>query len=165
MTQTYLLELANYNIWANHKLTDWLSQISVEQYEQPLVGSFKNIYETTLHIVAAEQIWHQRLRNDTPQWLVTTFEGDRAMMLEIWKRTSNDLKTYIFDLSEVKLMESFAFNTRDGVPYYMERYKALVHVFNHSTFHRGQLITLLRQVGFMGVGSTDLIDFYREITV
>ena len=162
MTKTYLLELADYNIWANDKLTDWLSQISVEQFEQPLVGSFNNIHETTLHIVAAEQIWHQRLVNNVSEWLGITFEGDRTMMLEIWKRTSADLKTYILDLPEEKLMENFAFNTRDGTPYYMERYKALAHNFNHSTFHRGQLITLLRQVGFTGVSSTDLINYYRK---
>ena len=162
MTKTYLLALADYNIWANNKLTDWLSQISVEQFEQPLVGSFKNIHETTLHIVAAEQIWHQRLVNNVSEWLGITFEGDRTMMLEIWKKTSADLKTYILDLPEEKLIENFAFNTRDGTPYYMEQYKALAHVFNHSTFHRGQLITLLRQVGFTGVGSTDLINYYRK---
>ena len=162
MTKTYLLELADYNIWANNKLTDWLSQISVEQFEQPLVGSFKNIHETTLHIVAAEQIWHQRLVNNVSEWLGITFEGDRTMMLGIWKITSTDLKTYILDLPEEKLMDNFAFNTRDGTPYYMEQYKALAHVFNHSTFHRGQLITLLRQVGFTGVGSTDLINYYRK---
>ena len=163
MTKKYLLELADYNIWANNKLTDWLSQISVEQFEQPLVGSFKNIHETTLHIVAADQIWHQRLVNNVSEWLGITFEGDCAMMLETWKRTSIDLKTYILDLPEEKLMENFAFNTRDGTPYCMEQYKALAHVFNHSTFHRGQLITLLRQVRFTGVGSTDLIGYYRTL--
>jgi uncharacterized damage-inducible protein DinB len=163
MTKTYLLELADYNIWANDKLTNWLTQISSEQFEQPLVGSFKNIHETTLHIVAAEQIWHERLQNNVSEWLGFTFEGDKALMLEIWKRTSNDLKQYIHDLPEENFTEKFAFSTRDGTPYFMERYKALVHVFNHSTFHRGQLITLLRQVGFTGVSTTDLINYYRTI--
>ena len=163
MTKTYLLALADYNIWANDKLIDWSSQISLEQFEQLLVGSFKNIHETTLHIVAAEQIWHERLVNNVSEWLGITFEGDRALMLETWKRTSHDLRQYISDSSAEELMEKFAFSTRDGTPSYMERYKALAHVFNHSTFHRGQLITLLRQVGFTDVSSTDLINYYREI--
>jgi uncharacterized damage-inducible protein DinB len=161
MNKTYLLELADYNIWANDRLTDWLSQISQEQFEQHLVGSFKNIHETTLHIVAAEQIWHQRLENKVSEWLGFTFQGDRTAMLATWKRTSHDLKRYILDSSDEKLLEKFDFTTRDGTPFYMERYKALAHVFNHSTFHRGQLITLMRQVGFTGVGTTDLINFYR----
>jgi uncharacterized damage-inducible protein DinB len=162
MTKTYLLELANYNIWANDKLTNWLTQISSEQFEQPLMGSFKNIHETTLHIVAAEQIWHERLQNNVSEWLGLTFEGDKELMLKTWKRTSHDLKQCIQDLPEEKLMEKFAFSTRDGTPFNMERYKALAHVFNHSTFHRGQLVTLLRQVGFTGVSTTDLINYYRE---
>jgi uncharacterized damage-inducible protein DinB len=162
MTKTYLLELADYNIWANDKLTDWLLQISLEQFEQPLVGSFKNIHETTLHIVAAEQIWHQRLQNVAPEWLASSFKGDRNLMLQTWKRTANDLKQYILDSSDEKLVEKFHFTTRDGTPFFMERYKALAHVFNHSTFHRGQLITLLREVGFTDVSTTDLINFYRE---
>jgi uncharacterized damage-inducible protein DinB len=90
-----------------------------------------------------------------------TFQGDRTAMLATWKRTSHDLKQYILDSSDEKLLEKFDFTTRDGTPFYMERYKALAHVFNHSTFHRGQLITLMRQVGFTGVGTTDLINFYR----
>jgi uncharacterized damage-inducible protein DinB len=161
MNKTYLLELADYNIWANDRLSAWLSQISQEQFEQHLVGSFKNIHETTLHIVAAEQIWHQRLENKVSEWLGFTFQGDRTAMLATWKRTSHDLKRYILDSSDEKLLEKFDFTTRDGTPFYMERYKALAHVFNHSTFHRGQLITLMRQVGFTGVGTTDLINFYR----
>lgn len=161
MNKTYLLELADYNIWANDRFSAWLSQISQEQFEQPLVGSFKNIHETTLHIVAAEQIWHQRLENKVSEWLGFTFQGDRTAMLATWKRTSHDLKRYILDSSDEKLLEKFDFTTRDGIPFYMERYKALAHVFNHSTFHRGQLITLMRQVGFTGVGTTDLINFYR----
>ena len=48
MTKTYLLALADYNIWANDKLINWLSQISLEQFEQPLVGSFQNIHETNV---------------------------------------------------------------------------------------------------------------------
>lgn len=162
MNRKYLLELADYNIWANDKLIGWLLQISVEQFEQPLIGSFKNIYETTLHMVAAEKIWHERLVNNVSEWLGITFEGDRAMMLETWKRTSNDLRQYIFDVSEEELTEKFAFFTRDGTHFYMERYKALAHAFNHSTFHRGQLITLLRQVGFTDVSTTDLINYYRQ---
>jgi uncharacterized damage-inducible protein DinB len=162
MTKPYLLELADYNIWANDKLTNWLTQISSEQFEQPLVGSFKNIHETTLHIVAAEQIWHERLENNVSEWLGLTFEGNKDSMLETWERTSNDLKQYIQDLPEENFTEKFAFSTRDGTPFFMERYKALVHVFNHSTFHRGQLITLLRQVGFTGVSTTDLINYYRQ---
>jgi uncharacterized damage-inducible protein DinB len=162
MTKSYLLELADYNIWANDKLTNWLTQISSEQFEQPLVGSFKNIHETTLHIVAAEQIWHERLQNNVSEWLMAVFEGDKDLMLNIWEKTSNDLKQYIQNLPEENFVEKFAFSTRDGTPYFMERYKALVHVFNHSTFHRGQLITLLRQVGFTGVSTTDLINYYRQ---
>jgi uncharacterized damage-inducible protein DinB len=127
-----------------------------------LVGSFKNIHETTLHIVAAEQIWHQRLIGFAPEWLASTFEGDRNLMLQTWKRTADDLKQYILDSSEEELLEKFHFTTRDGTPFYMERYKALVHTFNHSTFHRGQLLTLLRQVGFTSVSTTDLIYYYRE---
>lgn len=161
MTKTYLLELADYNIWANDKFIDWLSQISLEQFEQPLVGSFKNIHETTLHIMAAEQIWHERLVNNVSEWLGITFEGDRNLMLETWKRTSNDLKQYIFDANEEELSQKFAFSTLDGTPSYLERYKALAHVFNHSTFHRGQLVTLLRQVGFTSVSTTDLINYYQ----
>jgi uncharacterized damage-inducible protein DinB len=47
------------------------------------------------------------------------------------------------------------------VPFAQPLWQCLQHVANHSTYHRGQITTMLRQLGAKPAG-TDLIGFYRE---
>jgi uncharacterized damage-inducible protein DinB len=164
MNKKYLIELADYNIWANNLICEWLMQISEEQFIQFVGGSFKNIQETTLHIAAAEKIWQERLNDNVQEWLAFSFSGNKTELIESWNNYSQNLKQYIEHSSEEDLVEKFAFSTRDGTPYFMPRYQALAHVFNHSTYHRGQIVQSLRQVGFTNVGSTDMIGYYRKFS-
>ncbi|MPR35378.1 DinB family protein [Salmonirosea aquatica] len=157
----YLLELARYNVWANAKLSAWLSQISVEQWKREFGGSFKSLEATALHIVSAEKIWFERLEGKPQPFLSLTFQGDRDEVLAIWKSASANLERYLVDSSEESLREKFTYRNLKGNEFTDERSKVLAHVFNHSTYHRGQLVNYLREVGFTAIESTDLINFYR----
>lgn len=161
MTKKYLLELAQYNSWANALVHHWLHQINEQQWSQALVGSFESIAATVLHVTSAEKIWFERLDNNVQEYLPKTFKGDKATLLDIWKTASENLYNYIFDLPETALTEYFEFTNLKGEELSLERYQAIVHVVNHSTYHRGQLVNYLRQVGFTEVSSTDLSTFYR----
>lgn len=154
-------ELSHYNHWANGKMRDWLRQIDDVQWTQPFGGSFFSIRETVLHIAGAEKIWLERLVGDPQPFLTLTFEGDKTALLDTWAQQTQNLLDYAGRASEATLQETFAFKTLNGVASEMERYKALVHVLNHSTYHRGQVVNYLRQAGFADVSSTDLMQFYR----
>jgi uncharacterized damage-inducible protein DinB len=160
MNKNYFLELAQYNIWANQKMTDWLSQISDEQWSQKLVGSFDSIEATAIHIAVSEKIWFERLNNQAKPTLMFTFKGDKNDLIEIWRNASENLKNYVSEISEWDLKETFAYKSLEGEDFSKVKYQAIAHVFNHSTFHRGQLVNYLRQVGFSEVDTTDLIYFY-----
>ena len=160
MNKSYFLELAQYNIWANQKMTHWLSQISEEQWSQKLVGSFESIEATAIHTAGAEKVWWERLNNQTQPFLNLTFKGDKNDLVEIWKNASENLKNYVSEISEEGLQETFAYKNLKGEAFSRVRYQAIAHVFNHSTYHRGQLVNYLRQVGFTDVNTTDLIYFY-----
>jgi uncharacterized damage-inducible protein DinB len=160
MNKNYFLELAQYNIWANQKMTNWLSQISEEQWSQKLVGSFDSIEATAIHTAGAEKVWFERMNNQAQPFLNLTFKGNKNDLIEIWKNTSENLKNYVSDLSEEDLKESFAYKNLKGEDFSRTRYQAIAHVFNHSTYHRGQLVNYLRQVNFTDVNTTDLIYFY-----
>jgi uncharacterized damage-inducible protein DinB len=160
MNKNYFLELAQYNIWANQKMTDWLSQINEVQWSQKLIGSFESIEATAIHTAGAEKIWFERLINQAHPFLTQTFTGNKNDFIEIWKNASENLKNYISETSEEDLMETFAYKNLKGEDFSRVKYQAIAHVFNHSTYHRGQLVNYLRQVGFTDISSTDLIYFY-----
>ena len=163
MTKKYFLELAEYNVWTNDIVFSWFEKISDEQWNQRLVSSFETIADTALHVVGAEKVWLERLNKvESPVWLPAVFKGNKNEIIHIWKKASADLKFFVENFDEAKMESILRFTRLNGITYEMPHYQLLAHVFNHSTYHRGQLVTLLRQVGFTDVSSTDLSGFFSK---
>ena len=163
MTKNYFTEVAAYNVWANNIVWGWLDQISDEQWNQNIVSSFNSIGETALHIVSAETIWLDRLNKiEAPVWIQSTFKGSKVETIELWKRSTAGLKKFMDEFDEAGMMDILVFKRINGDRYEMPHYQVFAHIFNHSTYHRGQLVTMLRQAGFTNVGSTDKLGFYRK---
>jgi uncharacterized damage-inducible protein DinB len=163
MNKSYFIELADFNTWANNIVREWLTQLTDEQWLQPLGGSFNNIAATALHIAGAETAWLGRLNNEaSPVWLPAVFNGGRKELLELWATASEGLKTAVTGFDETKLLEGLNFKRINGEQVTLPYYQIFAHVFNHSTYHRGQLVTLLRQVGFTNISSTDIMTYFRK---
>jgi len=162
MTKQYFIELADYNIWANNIQCSWLEQLSATQWEQEIVSSFNSIQKTVLHVIAAENIWLQRLEKKADTvWLQGSYTGSKAEHITLWKSLSQGLKDYVMHMDESILNQNLDFKRINGEAYSMPYYQVLAHIFNHSTYHRGQLVTMLRQAGFTAVGSTDMLGYFR----
>ena len=163
MTMDYFMQLADYNIWANNIVHSWFEKITNEQWEQPVVSSFGSIGATVLHIAGAEKIWLDRLNHaEAPVWLPAVFKGSKKDIQDLWKKASQDLRSFIENFDETKLQVNLNFKRLNGEVYEMPHYQVIAHLFNHSTFHRGQIVTMLRQTGFTEVSSTDMLGFYRK---
>lgn len=162
MTKQYFIELATYNVWANKQLCSWLAQLDAAQWQQPITSSFNSIQETVLHIIAAENIWLQRLKQEeTTTWLQGIYSGSKDEHIALWQNLSAQLKELVAGMDENILSKNLVFKRINGDAYSMPHYQVLAHIFNHSTYHRGQLITMLRQAGFTAVGSTDILTYFR----
>jgi len=162
MSKKYFIELSEFNIWANDRVCSWLDKISDEQWKQPLVSSFKSIYETILHVAGAEKVWVERLQKKSkPEMFLGTFTGSKAELLATWKDLSLDFKKLIEEMPEDQFQQNLLYKNTKGIEYNQLYYQLLAHVFNHSTYHRGQVVTMLRQVGFTDVNSTDMTTYFR----
>ena len=163
MTKAYFLGLAQYNEWANDRVISWLHQITDEQWTRVIVSSFNSIEQTILHIAGAEQIWADRiLKESNPVWMPSTFQGNKETLIATWKRTSERLKNSIENADEAQIESEISFTKINGEHFTMPCYQILAHVFNHSTYHRGQVVTMLRQVGFTHLSSIDQSSFYKK---
>ncbi len=160
---TYLQSLANYNIWANNLVISWLQQISEEDWQKDLGGSMPSIATTVIHIAGAEKIWFERLNNEVSPFLTTYFKGNKEEIIEIWETASQNLSVFLSKISIEKLEEVFEYKNLAGDTFSSKKIEALAHVFNHSTYHRGQIVNYLRQIGFNKLSSTDLINYYRSL--
>ncbi len=163
MTKSFLIEMGKYNKWANDIVFNWLLQITDEQWNKEIISSFNSIIKTTLHTAGAEKVWLERWqqKNDIV-FLSNTFTGTKIELIDIWKNSSQHILDFIVRMEEADFNNSFSFTRLNGDSHTSLYWEAMVHVLNHSTYHRGQLVTMLRQVGFTDVSSTDMITYFRR---
>jgi uncharacterized damage-inducible protein DinB len=115
-----------------------------------------------MHIASAEKIWLDYwTKAPDPVFLSAVFNGTKNDLLDIWGKTSADLKDFIEQYPEENYGQPISFKWPRGGTGNMQFWQTFAHFINHATYHRGQLVTMLRQAGFTKLSSTDLVTYYR----
>lgn len=155
--------LYDYNSWANRRILEACAPLSAEQFTRENGSSFPSVRDTLAHICGAEWIWLERWNGRTPTSGIpaATDYPDFETLKRRWTEIGSDLLGYIASLEPADVNRIVEFKTLAGVPFSQQLGHCLQHVANHSTYHRGQIITMLRQLGAKPT-TTDLIYFYRE---
>lgn len=158
-----ILSYVKYNLWANKRLCERLEGLDEQIWNDELKSSFKTIRLTLLHVWDAQQVWYLRL-NGKPisDWPSKSFSGTNTDILLKFIAQSSDMIKLADSYSEEKLNSLCEFNDMKGNPYKIKICDILLHCMNHSTFHRGQIVTMLRELGVDNIPGTDYITFARE---
>lgn len=157
----FFIELAEFSNWADNRVIEWLSQITDEQWDQVAISSFESIRDTAVHIASAKKIWLDFwTKVPNPVYLSSGFTGTREELLNIWMTTSIDFRYFIENYPVENYTDKIPVKKPNGDLCVMEFQKTFPHMINHSTYHRGQLVTLLRQSGFTKLSNTDLFTYY-----
>lgn len=160
MNKRYLTEIANYSNWADNAIMKWLEEINDEQWEKEVASSFSSIAKTVTHIVSAKKVWIDFWKKTpTPVFFSSTFTGSKNELIEIWKKTMADYTNFIENYPEENYTQIISFKVRDE-EWNMEFAQTVLHQNNHATYHRGQLVTMLRQTGFTNFQNTDLATYF-----
>ncbi|RUT70174.1 DUF664 domain-containing protein [Flavobacterium cupreum] len=161
MNTNYFKILADYTIWADTIVIGWLNQLNEEQWNQSRTSSFSSIKQTALHIASAEKVWIDFWNNEpTPVFLAAHFTGTTKELTTIWEEASAGMKKIIEECPEEEYTRDVIFSYPRGGNGKMEFWQTVSHIVNHSTYHRGQLVTLLRQAGFTNLSSIDLATYF-----
>ncbi len=152
-----------YNHWASGKIVEFLSNADEKVFDAEVNSSFPTIKKTILHIWDAEVIWHIRLQGESPNtWPSTTFNGSNSELLLGFVEQSKLLADFIESSGEDFLHKQITYKNIKGDSFTNTVEEILFHVVNHGTFHRGQLITMMRSLGFTKFSPEDLITFLRQ---
>ncbi len=159
-----LLQFARYNIWANKLMIDAILKLSPEQVDKEITSSFNTIRKTVLHSYAAEYIWLQRLQlAENPVWAGNDIDSTIATTGNRWQEVSLALSIFVEKQFDDNAMEHvLQFYDLQKQSHKIPVFKVLLHVFNHATYHRGQLITMLRQAGETKIPRTDFIHWVNK---
>jgi uncharacterized damage-inducible protein DinB len=151
-----------YNLWANQRITEILEPLDESIIFAEMKSSFPGIARTILHIWDAEWIWLTRLKDKPVDlWPSKAFRGTKPELLHGIVNSSQELAEYIEFKGDAFLSETISYKSLKGDTFENKAEDLLMHLVNHGTYHRGQIITMLREQGVSDLKSTDLIAFLR----
>ena len=156
------LELFDYNAWAHRTMFDAVSQVPEEHYFRDLKSSYGGIHGTLCHVVWAEQLWlHRWALKPNPAVPQGTDLRSLAEVRERWEAVEAERGTFVANFDNSRLGETRLVKPSSGGEYIHTFRQMFRHFINHSSYHRGQVVTFLRQLGHKPP-STDLILYYRR---
>jgi len=151
--------LYKYNRWANATVLDAVSKLTPEQLTRDLQSSHRSVRDTLAHILAAEWIWLERWKAASPKALLTPTDFPTVESLATrWARVEGDCTEFINGITDESLAEVITYTNTKGEEWAYPLGQMLQHVMNHSSYHRGQVVTMLRQLG-AEVNPVDLLVF------
>ena len=151
-------EYARYNLWANKQIVLGLERFSEELWTKRDKSSFGSVSSTVVHVWWAEKLWTQRLSKVTPDYRFPS-SVPKETTLSGWIADSKKFTDLILNFNQSELEEIINYSTSKGSKYSNARINMCHHCINHSTYHRGQLVLMMRLHGFTDVPSTDYITF------
>jgi uncharacterized damage-inducible protein DinB len=159
-----LKDYTAYNRWANEAFAAWLRAKPEECLTAIVPSSFPSLRDTLLHLWGAEKLWLERLRQEEPApFLPTVFSGSAQQIFEGWPATSAALAEYVAEQPAEFFEQVCTFRLFNGQLDSRPRHQMILHCVQHSTYHRGQLVTMGRSLGLTDPPSTDYIRYVREV--
>jgi uncharacterized damage-inducible protein DinB len=147
-------ELVNYNLWANKRLINWLKSNENDLLTKYCKSSFPSLLETINHILDGQIFYYCLLKEQT--------------LKRTWGNTTEEILDGLIEQSEVFLdyvnnqnsLDDFRFLKTKTMKGTFTQFEIVQHIMNHSTFHRGQVITMGHHLGLTKAPSTDLLFYY-----
>lgn len=162
MNRDDILDLHRYHRWAHGLTLATVGTLSAEEQTRDLKSSFPSLVATLVHVLSAEWIWLQRWNGVSPtSWPEMPSLKTFAEVEVRWGDIEAEQTAYIESRSEQQLATRIAYRSLKGDPYEDSLADMIQHVVNHGTYHRGQIATMLRQLGY-APPSTDLIAYRRQ---
>jgi uncharacterized damage-inducible protein DinB len=164
MTREDAVNLVDYHYWARDRMLDGVDVLTPEQYTQDLASSLTSVRDTLVHTYGAEWNWYSRWIGTSPTGFPDAAQfPDLATLRTAWKSQEQKIRLLVGSLASAnELDRTLRYRTFDGQEMESVFSHMLQHVVNHASYHRGQVTTMLRQLGAPAPKPQDMIRFYRE---
>jgi uncharacterized damage-inducible protein DinB len=152
MTAREARQHLRYSTWASRRLLDAAVALDPEQFHRDMGVPNKSVHGTLAHILMADRSWVGRVLGDP-------IEPTGAIEAE-WPQIHERWETLADGWSDADLTRVVIYKDLKGNPHETPLWQIVLHVVNHATLHRGQVMAMFRQLG-VAPPPTDLIGYYR----
>lgn len=155
--------LFEYNYWANERLLSIVRTVTTEQFLKDVGSSHGGIQGTLVHIMGAEEIWLHRWKHEAITHICKAEQFPAfERLVDHWKMVEMGVIGFCHMLkTDDDILAVCDYADLKGNRYAQPLYQLMQHLANHSSYHRGQVVTMLRQMD-VKPAATDLVVFYRE---
>lgn len=163
IARSTLLTHFDYTLWATSKLLDAAGRLSAEELTRDMQVSHTSLLGTLQHIYYADRIWLARLEKRMLASFIDPEPGpDVAALKEHWPVVIKGLHDFVELMPEELVTTPLTFQRLNGDVQHVTHWKVLLHIVNHATLHRGQVMAMLRQLGHVPPG-TDYLFFHLQL--
>ena len=156
------MQYAAYNLWANQQLVEKINNLHHKLPHTEVVSSFSSLHLTLKHLKEVELIWWERMRLTE---LALPLPEDTSTTAEIGKQLldlSKQWKDWIDKSTNAAFEHEFVYRNSKKEQFKQPVFQMLLHLFNHQNYHRGQIVTIMRQLGVEQIPATDFIVWSRR---
>jgi uncharacterized damage-inducible protein DinB len=154
------MELLDYHRWATLRTLEAASRLRPEQFTQAITSSFPSVRDTLVHAFGADRIWQGRIFGHAPDRANPTDFPTVEALREVWLTV---LDAWPKRVSEIGDQAEITYKALNGDPFTTALVDIIRQVVFHGAYHRGQITTMLRQLGAQTV-NTDFITYSRQNT-
>jgi len=163
MTLQMIQELFGFDEWATNRTLESVLPLTQEQFKRDLKSSHGGIHGTLVHIYGADRIWLERWKGNSPTALMTTEQVPSLDKLkELWQLYREEIGLLFQNIDDARLAEPFAYRDLKGNQYSQPLFQQMLHKVNHASYHRGQVVTMIRQLDAKPQ-NTDLVAYFRTL--
>jgi len=156
--KNYFQLMAQYNQWMDSKIYAVCLDIPDDLRKKDMGAFFKSIHSALNHILYGDLAWIERLRDNTftPRQIGIDLYDDFKELKEAQEKMDSDIINWADSLTQEKLNQTFDYVSNvENFSRKLPVWVLATHMFNHQTHHRGQVTTLVKQLGYEP-GITDI---------
>ena len=162
MTSEDLRILVEFNYWAKNRMMEAVSELTEEQFLRDLSSSFPSTRNTLVHMMSAERRWLSVWQGNPTDPLKPEDFPNIESVGSCWEGIERDMRSFAAGVTDFDRLVS-VLRPVDGKVAFFPLKQLMQHVVNHSSYHRGQVATLMRQVGATPA-KTDLVTYFGSLT-
>ncbi|HEX9941746.1 MAG TPA: DinB family protein [Thermoanaerobaculia bacterium] len=159
---TIVRDLLLYMLWADRLMLKAVRGVRPEDLARDAGISFGSLFGTMAHMLGSQRVWLSRFSGKQfGQLPVLQDFSNLYTWITCWEETAAGIEAFLASLTDEQLAADLTWTNSRGESFTRPLWQPVLHLVNHTTYHRGQVVSLLRQMGYEAP-STDLVYYFVE---